>query len=423
LRMRLCLFMVTAATTIQFQHFPALQQPTDLPMVPSRVTQRPTGRPGLIGDAEQAEQVAALLSLLSAPEKKSSRAKQRVGARYSLYKYGEQQEKEHDVAKQTKSKFGARYSLYKYDGPEKKEDKTFRRVNSINARQSMHKSREEKLERFKADEKVADFKAQPVPLPQEKDEDVNAFNVSIGGGRGRQEYKVSANRNRQRRRKLGLQTDLVETEEEKEEVRRESEEMKRVGELVRRRLGEELRRIFREELEGKTEDVLKEKQEEEEKQEKEEEKERRRQQARRKVEGEEMFEQNSLETLPPLSTAGRLMAPQITIRKRLALPLNNNQVDHSRRGETERQQEAEARSDVEDEEERQKYFRRLWSLRQARVSARLKKGRNGVHQNVQKKHQHHHQRRYQRQNGQKKQKYDTGPRRIVQNSLESRFLA
>ena len=83
----------------------------------------------------------------------------------------------------------------------------------------------------------------------------------------------------------------------------------------------------------------------------------------------------------------------------------------------ERQQEAEARSDV-DEEERQKYFRRLWSLRQARVSARLKKGRNGAHQNVQKKH---HQRRYQRQNGQKKQKYDTGPRSIVQNSLESRW--
>jgi len=422
--------MVTAATAIQFQHFPALHQPTDLPTVPSRVTQRPTGRPGLIGDAEQAEQVAALLSLLSGPEKKSSRAKQRVGARYSLYKYGGQQEKEQDVVKKTKSKFGARYSLYKYDGPEKKEDKTFRRVNSINARQSLYKSREEKLERFKVDEKAADFKAQPLPLPQEKDEDVNAFNVSIGGERGRQEYKVSANRSRQRRRKLGLRTDLVEKEEEKEEVRRESEEMKRVGELVRRRLGEELRRIFREELEGKTEDMLKEKQEE---QEKEEEKERSRQQARRKDEGEEEFEQNSLETIPPLSTAGRLMAPQITIRKRLALPLYSNEVDESRRGERERQeseerdgerqQEAEARSDVDEEEERQKYFRRLWSLRQARVSARLKKGRNGAHQNVQKKHQHHHQRRYQRQNGQKKQKYDTGPRRIVQNSLESRFLA
>merc|ERR1712032_1663294 len=199
---------------------------------------------------------------------------------------------------------------------------------------------------------------------------------------------------------------------------------------IKRRLGEELRRIFREELEGKTEDMLKEKQEE---QDKEEEKERSRQQARRKDEGEEEFEQNSLETIPPLSTAGRLMAPQITIRKRLALPLYSNEVDESRRGERERQeseerdgekqQEAEARSDVDEEEERQKYFRRLWSLRQARVSARLKKGRNGAHQNVQKKHQHHHQRRYQRQNGQKKQKYDTGPRRIVQNSLESRFLA
>ena len=343
--------------------------------------------------------------------------------RYSLYKNGGEQEREQEGVKKKVGKFGARYSLYKYDdGPEKKGDNTFRRVNSINARQSLYKSREKKLERYKANEKLADFKAQPLPLPlpQEKEDDVNAFNVSIGGETGRQEYKVSANRSRQRRRKLGLRTDLVENRVEKEEVRREREEIKRVGELVRRRLGEELRRIFREELEGKTEDVLK----EEEKQEKEEEKERRRQQARRKDEGgEEEFEENSLETVQPLSTAaGRLVAPQITIRKRLALPLNDNKVDQ--RGETEseereageRQQEAEARSDV-DEEERQKYFRRLWSLRQARVSARLKKGRNGAHQNVQKKH---HQRRYQRQNGQKKQKYDTGPRRIVQNSLESR---
>ena len=102
-----------------------------------------------------------------------------------------------------------------------------------------------------------------------------------------------------------------------------------------------------------------------------------------------------------------------------------NKVDERRKGEAEkqetddeRQQEAEARSDVDEEEERQKYFRKLWSLRQARVSARLKKGRNGAHQNVQKKHQ---KRRYQqRQNGQKKQKYDTGPRRALQNSLESR---
>jgi len=427
--------MVTAATTIQFQHFPALQQPTDLPSVPSRVTQRPTGRPGLIGDAEQAAQVAALLSLLSAPEKKSSRAKQRVGARYSLYKYGGEEKKEEEGLKKTIGKFGARYSLYKYDdGPEKKEDKTLRRVNSINARQSLYKSREKKLERYKANEKLDDFKAQPLPLlvPQEKEDDVNAFNVSIGGDKGRQEYKVSANRSRQRRRKLGLRTDLVENREEKEEVRRESEEIKRVGELVRRRLGEELRRIFREELEGETENMLK----EGEKQEKQEEKkERSRQkQGRRKDEaGEEEFEENSLETGKPLSTAaGRLVAPQITIRKRLALPLDDNKVDERRRGEAgseetdlgERQQEAEARSDVDqEEEERQKYFRRLWSLRQARVSARLKKGRNGAHQNVQKKHQHHHQRRFQHQNGQKKQNYDTGPRRIVQNSLESRFLA
>lgn len=337
--------------------------------------------------------------------------------RYSLYKNGGEQEREQEGVKKKVGKFGARYSLYKYDdGPEKKGDNTFRRVNSINARQSLYKSREKKLERYKANEKLADFKAQPLPLPvpQEKGDDVNAFNVSIGGETGRQEYKVSANRSRQRRRKLGLRTDLVENREEKEEVRREREEIKRVGELVRRRLGEELRRIFREELEGKTEDVLK----EEEKQEKEEEKERRRQQARRKDEGgEEEFEENSLETVQPLSTAaGRLVAPQITIRKRLALPLNDNKVDQRGETESERQQEAEARSDV-DEEERQKYFRRLWSLRQARVSARLKKGRNGAHQNVQKKH---HQRRYQRQNGQKKQKYDTGPRRIVQNSLESR---
>merc|ERR1712192_1363 len=171
-----------------------------------------------------------------------------------------------------------------------------------------------------------------------------------------------------------------------------------------------------------------------EKQEKEEEQARSRQEGRRKDEAEEEFEQNSLETIPPFSTASRLMAPQITIRKRLSpLPLNNNKVEERRRGERERQeseerdgerrQEAEARSDVDKVEERQKYFRRLWSLRQARVSARLKKGRNGAHQNVQKKHQQHQQRRYQqRQNGQKKQKYDTGPRRIVQNSLESRSL-
>ena len=346
--------------------------------------------------------------------------------RYSLYKNGGEQEREQEGVKNKVGKFGARYSLYKYDdGPEKKGDNTFRRVNSINARQSLYKSREKKLERYKANEKLADFKAQPLPLPvpQEKGDDVNAFNVSIGGETGRQEYKVSANRSRQRRRKLGLRTDLVENREEKEEVRREREEIKRVGELVRRRLGEELRRIFREELEGKTEEVLKEeekqeKKEKEEEKEKQGEKERRRQQARRKDEaGEEEFEENSLETVQPLSTAAaRLVAPQITIRKRLALPMNDNKVDQRGETESERQQEAEARSDV-DEEERQKYFRRLWSLRQARVSARLKKGRNGAHQNVQKKH---HQRRYQRQNGQKKQKYDTGPRRIVQNSLESR---
>ena len=194
------------------------------------------------------------------------------------------------------------------------------------------------MQKSKANEKLADFKAQPLPLPvpQEKEDDVNAFNVSIGGETGRQEYKVSANRSRQRRRKLGLRTDLVENREEKEEVRREREEIKRVGELVRRRLGEELRRIFREELEGKTEEVLKEEEKEEEK-ERQEEKERRRQQARRKDEGgEEEFEENSLETVQPLSTAaGRLVAPQITIRKRLALPLNDNKVDKSHETESE----------------------------------------------------------------------------------------
>ena len=320
--------------------------------------------------------------------------------------------------KKSSSKFGARHSLHKYGGPEKKEDQAFQRANSINARQSLFKSREKKLERYKANEKVAKFKAEPVS--QETGSDIggkssNDFNVSIGGEGGRQEYKVSANRSRQRRRKLGLRTDFVENREEKEEeVRGESDEIKRVGELVRRRLGEELRKIFREELEGKTEQVLKEKKEEEEV------RESSRKVTRRKDEGEEEFEENSLETISPLSSAGRLVAPQITIRKRLSLPLNDNKVDKAERQESDdgRQQEAEARSDVDEEEERQKYFRKLWSLRQARVSARLKKGRNGAHQNVQKKQQ---QRRYQqRQNGQKKQKYDTGPRRALQNSLESR---
>ena len=319
--------------------------------------------------------------------------------------------------KKSSSKFGARHSLHKYGGPEKKEDQAFQR-----ARQSLFKSREKKLERYKANEKVAKFKTQPES--QETGSDIggkssNDFNVSIGGEGGRQEYKVSANRSRQRRRKLGLRNDLLENREEKEEVRGESDEIRRVGELVRRRLGEELRRIFREELEGKTEEVLKEEEEEEEV------RESSRKVARRKNEGEEEFEENSLETVSPLSSAGRLVAPQITIRKRLSLPLNDNKVDERRKGEAEkqetddeRQQEAEARSDVDEEEERQKYFRKLWSLRQARVSARLKKGRNGAHQNVQKKQQ---QRRYQqRQNGQKKQKYDTGPRRALQNSLESR---
>ena len=211
--------------------------------------------------------------------------------------------------------------------------------------------------------------------------------------------------------------------------------MRRVGELVRKRLGEELRRIFREELEGKTENILEEKQDEGE------EKERSRNQSRRK--GEDELDQNSIETVRPLSSAGLLVAPQITIRKRLTLPLNNNNKIDEGQTDGSRQQEAEARSDVdveekeeeeeeeekeeedEEEAERQKYFRMLWSLRQARVSARLRKGRNGahqnrlMHQNVQKKQQH--QRRYQlhRGNGQKKQKYDTGARRrIGQNSLD-----
>ena len=333
--------------------------------------------------------------------------------RYSLYKYGGGEDA---GVKKSSSIFGARHSLHKYDGPEKKGEQAFQRANSINARQSLFKSREKKLERYKANEKVAKFKTQPVS--QETGSDIggkssNDFNVSIGGEGGRQEYKVSA-RSRQRRRKLGHRTDLLENREEKEEVVRESDEIKRVGELVRRRLGEELRRIFREELEGKTEEVLKEKKEEEEV------RESSRKVARRKNEGEEEFEENSLETISPLSSAGRLVAPQITIRKRLSLPLNDNKVDKAERQESDdgRQQEAEARSDVDEEEERQKYFRKLWSLRHARVSARLKKGRNGAHQNVQKKQQ---QRRYQqRQNGQKKQKYDTGPRRALQNSLESR---
>ena len=333
--------------------------------------------------------------------------------------------------KKTNTDFGAR----KYHGPEKGKDRTFHRVNSINARQSIYKNRGEKLEKYKTNEKAVETKAQTVSAPQEKSDDISemngldAFNISIGGDKGRQEYKVSANKSRQRRRKIGLRTNVV----EKEEARRESEEMRRVGELVRRRLGEELRRIFREELEGKTENIL-----EEEKQDEGEEKERSRNQSRRK--GEDELDQNSIETVRPLSSAGLLVAPQITIRKRLTLPLNNNNKMDEGQTDGSRQQEAEARSDVdveekeeeeekekedEEEAERQKYFRMLWSLRQARVSARLRKGRNGahqnrlMHQNVQKKH--HHQRRYQqhRGNGQKKQKYDTGARRrIGQNSLD-----
>ena len=343
--------------------------------------------------------------------------------------------------KKANNDFGAR----KYHGPEKGKDRTFHRVNSINARQSIYKNREEKLEKYKTNEKAVETKAQTVSAPQEKSDDISemngldAFNISIGGDKGRQEYKVSANKSRQRRRKIGLRTNVV----EKEEARRESEEMRRVGELVRRRLGEELRRIFREELEGKTENILEEKQDEGE------EKERSRNQSRRK--GEDELDQNSIETVRPLSSAGLLVAPQITIRKRLTLPLNNNnKMDEGHRVKTarqesdqtdgSRQQEAEARSDVdveekeeeakeeekekedEEEAERQKYFRMLWSLRQARVSARLRKGRNGahqnrlMHQNVQKKHQRRYQ---QRGNGQKKQKYDTGARRrIGQNSLD-----
>ena len=359
-------------------------------------------------------------------------------SRYSFYKYGGQQGKEVQGVKRANNDFGARKSLFKYDGPEKGEgkDRTFHRVNSINARQSIYKNREEKLEKYKTNEKAVETKAQTVSAPQEKSDDISdgldAFNISIGGDKGRQEYKVSANKSRQRRRKIGLRTNVV----EKEEARRESEEMRRVGELVRRRLGEELRRIFREELEGKTENIL-----EEEKQDEGEEKERSRNQSRRK--GEDELDQNSIETVRPLSSAGLLVAPQITIRKRLTLPLNNNNKMDEGQTDGSRQQEAEARSDVdveeekeeaeeeekeeedEEEAERQKYFRMLWSLRQARVSARLRKGRNGahqnrlMHQNVQKKHQH--QRRYQqhRGNGQKKQKYDTGARRrIGQNSLD-----
>merc|ERR1712181_136828 len=100
-----------------------------------------------------------------------------------------------------------------------------------------------------------------------------------------------------------------------------------------------------------------------EKQEKEEEQARSRQEGRRKDEAEEEFEQNSLETIPPFSTASRLMAPQITIRKRLSpLPLNNNKVEERRRGERERQE-----SEERDGERRQ---------RQDQMWIRWKRGRN-----------------------------------------------
>ena len=128
--------------------------------------------------------------------------------------------------KKANNDFGAR----KYHGPEKGKDRTSHRVNSINARQSIYKNREEKLEKYKTNEKAVETKAQTVSESDDISEmnGLDAFNISIGGDKGRQEYKVSANKSRQRRRKIGLRTNVV----EKEEARRESEEMRRVGEPV-----------------------------------------------------------------------------------------------------------------------------------------------------------------------------------------------
>ena len=364
--------------------------------------------------------------------------------RYSLYKYGGQQEKEQKI-EDKKNTFGAHNSPPKYDKLERGGNKTFQRlnavnsisarqslntVNSINTRQSLDKNREKLAKHKETKDIVANFKIEDDEIS--KEESSGTFNISIGGKKGRQDYKVStgksSNRNRQRRRKLQSGTALNPEKEETVElvknvqagslrqdvVRLEREEMKRVGELVRRRLSEELRRIFKEQLVGKTREEVEVKKNAlkvEEKQKK--------QSARRRIgENENEVELNSLETDPPLPNVGRSLTPQLIIRKRLALPFK------SERTEDGLQKAAFSLADdnedgVEDreEKEKQKYFRKLWSARQARVSARLRKGRNGAHQNVSKKHQRHHRRFQQRQNGPKKANYDTAGSRILQNNL------
>ena len=372
--------------------------------------------------------------------------------RYSLYKYGGQQEKEQKI-EDKKNTFGAHNSPPKYDKLERGGNKTFQRlnavnsisarqslntVNSIDTRQSLDKNREKLAKHKETKDIVANFKIEDNEIS--KEESSGTFNISIGGKKGRQDYKVStgksSNRSRQRRRKLQSGTVLNPEKEETVEVvkevqagslrqdvvRLEREEMKRVGELVRRRLSEELRRIFKEQLVGKTREEVEVKKNAlkvEEKQKK--------QSARRRIgENENEVELNSLETDPPLPNVGRSLTPQLIIRKRLALPFKSERTeDGLQKADSSLADDNEDGVKDKEEKEKQKYFRKLWSARQARVSARLRKGRNGahqnrlMHQNVQKKHQH--QRRYQlhRGNGQKKQKYDTGARRrIGQNSLD-----
>ena len=392
------------------------------------------------------------------PEKQpNARSKQRVGARwsfclsfglfsflyrYSLYKYGGQQEKEQKI-EDKKNTFGAHNSAPKYDKLERGGNKTFQRlnavnsisarqslntVNSINTRQSLDKNREKLAKHKETKDIVANFKIEDNEIS--KEESSGTFNISIGGKKGRQDYKVStgksSNRSRQRRRKLQSEAALNPEKEETVEVvrdvqagslrqdvvRLEREEMKRVGELVRRRLSEELRRIFKEQLVGKTREEVEVKKNAlkvEEKQKK--------QSARRRIgENENEVELNSLETDPPLPNVGRSLTPQLIIRKRLALPFKSERTeDGLQRADFSLADDNE--DGLKDKEEKQKYFRKLWSARQARVSARLRKGRNGAHQNVSKKHQHHRRRFQQRQNGPKKANYDTAGRRILQNNL------
>ena len=401
------------------------------------------------------------------PEKQpNARTKQRVGARwsfclsfglfsflyrYSLYKYGGQQEKEQKI-EDKKNTFGAHNSAPKYDKLERGGNKTFQRLNavnsisarqslntlnSINTRQSLDKNREKLAKHKETKDIVANFKIEDNEIS--KEESSGTFNISIGGKKGRQDYKVStgksSNRSRQRRRKLQPGAALNPEKEEVEVVkdvqagslrqdvvRLEREEMKRVGELVRRRLSEELRRIFKEQLVGKTREEVEVKKNAlkvEEKQKK--------QSARRRIgENENEVELNSLETDPPLPNVGRSLTPQLIIRKRLALPFKSEirRVDkQERHGEGLQEAAFSLADDNEDgvkdkeEKEKQKYFRKLWSARQARVSARLRKGRNGAHQNVSKKHQRHHRRFQQRKNGPKKANYDTAGSRILQNNL------